>query len=65
MTSVVKGYKSIITIPDKMSNEKINILRALGADVRVCPTDAAEDDPDNYHLLAHTLGDKKDNIWLD
>ena len=58
MTSVVKGYKSIISIPDKMSNEKISKLRSLGAHVIVCPTEAADEDPENYHLVAHNLGEK-------
>lgn len=53
LTSVVKGYKSIITIPDKMSNEKISKLRALGADVHVCPTEADHDDPESYTGKAH------------
>lgn len=65
MSSVVKGFKSIISIPDKMSNEKISKLRILGAEVIVCPTMAEEDDPENYHLVAHNLGEKEDHIWLD
>ena len=48
-----------------MSNEKISKLRTLGAEVMVCPTEAPDDDPDNYHTKAHHLGDKEDNIWLD
>lgn len=65
MTSVVKGYNSIMTVMDKNSNEKISKLRSLGAEVIVCPTEAAEDDPENYHLKAHTLGEKENHIWLD
>ena len=58
MACAVKGYNSIISIPDKMSNEKISKLRSLGAKVIVCPTEADDEDPENYHTLAHTLGEK-------
>lgn len=65
ITSVVKGYKSIITIPDKMSSEKILKLKSLGAEVIVCPTELDHDDPDSYTGVAHHLAEKKDHIWLD
>lgn len=56
LTSVVKNYKSIITIPDKMSNEKINRLKALGSEVIVCPTELDHDHPESYSGLAKKLG---------
>ncbi|MEM4950385.1 MAG: pyridoxal-phosphate dependent enzyme, partial [Thermoplasmatales archaeon] len=49
MISAVKGKKAIITIPDKMSQEKINLMKAFGADVVVTPTDVPYDSPDSYY----------------
>lgn len=65
LTSVVKGYKSIITIPDKMSNEKIIKLQSLGAEVIVCPTELDHHHPESYTGVAHHYGEKQDYIWLD
>ena len=55
MVACVRGYKVIITIPDKMSHEKINLLRAFGAEVAVCPTAVAPDDPRSYYEVAKRL----------
>jgi cystathionine beta-synthase len=52
MIGVVKGYRVIITVPDKTAHEKIAVLRAYGAEVRVCPTTDSHDDPQNYHRQA-------------
>ncbi len=46
--SAVKGYRCIICIPEKMSNEKISVLKALGAEVIRTPTEAAFDTPGTY-----------------
>lgn len=48
MVAAVKGYKCIFTMPDKMSQEKINMLRAYGAEVVITPTDVPGDSPDHY-----------------
>ena len=48
LTSVIRGFKPYITIPDKMSNEKINRLKALGAEVVVCPTEVDPYLPEGY-----------------
>lgn len=45
LAGAVKGYKVIITIPEKMSNEKVNLLKALGAQVIRTPTEASSDSP--------------------
>ena len=50
-----KGYRVIITVPGRTSDEKIGTLKALGADVRQCPNVAHHDDPQNYHALAKRL----------
>jgi cystathionine beta-synthase len=55
LTAIAKGYKCIFTISDKQSQEKINILRALGAEVVVCPTNVAPDDPRSYYSVAKRL----------
>lgn len=56
LTAIVRGYKAIILIPDKMSNEKIDSLRALGAKVIVTPTNVALDDPESYVSVAKRYG---------
>lgn len=55
LAAVVKGYRCIFTITDKQSQEKINILRALGAEVVVCPTDVSPEDPQSYYSVAKRL----------
>lgn len=52
MIGKVKGYRVIITVPDRTSSEKIAVLRAYGAEVHVCPNTDSHDDPENYHTLA-------------
>jgi cystathionine beta-synthase len=48
MIAAVKGYRCIFTLPDKMSSEKINMLKAFGAEVVVTPTDVPGDSPEHY-----------------
>ena len=55
LAAAVKGYKCVFTTTDKQSKEKVDILRALGAEVIVCPTNAPNEDPRNYHQVAHRL----------
>jgi cystathionine beta-synthase len=55
LTAVAKGYKCIFTMADKQSQEKINILKAVGAEVIVCPTNVAPDDPRSYYSVARKL----------
>jgi cystathionine beta-synthase len=55
MVAAVKGYKAIFTIPDKMSSEKINTLKAYGAKVIVTPTNVPADSPQSYYETAKRL----------
>lgn len=55
LTAIARGYRCIFTMADKQSQEKINILKAVGAEVIVCPTNVAPDDPRSYYSVARKL----------
>ena len=55
LAAAVKGYKLIVVLPDKMSSEKIALLRAYGAEVVVTPTNVAPDSPESYNGVAARL----------
>src|SRR5436309_348408 len=55
LAAAIKGYQCIFTMPDKMSQEKIDALRALGAEVIVTPTQVEHNDPRSYHSVALRL----------
>jgi cystathionine beta-synthase len=55
LAAIVKGYKCIFTTTDKQSKEKIDILKAHGAEVIVCPTNVEPDDPRSYYSVARRL----------
>ncbi|MFN7709292.1 MAG: pyridoxal-phosphate dependent enzyme, partial [Sphingobacteriia bacterium] len=55
LAAVVRGYRLICTITDKQSQEKIDILRSLGAEVIVCPTNVEPEDPQSYYSVAKRL----------
>ncbi len=55
IAAAVKGYKTVFTMPDKMSNEKISLLRAFGAEVIVTPTAVPHDSPENYTEVAKRI----------
>jgi len=61
LAAVAKGYKCIFTMADKQSQEKINILKAVGAEVIVCPTNVAPDDPRSYYSVARKLNQEIPN----
>jgi len=58
-----RGYKCVFVCPDKVSEDKRNVLRAYGADVVVCPTAVPPDDPDSYYSVSNRLVDEIDGAW--
>src|SRR5437763_3260186 len=63
MVAAVKGYRCIFVLPDKMSNEKIALLKAYGAEVVVTPTAVAPDSPDSYNGVADRLSREIPGAW--
>ncbi len=63
LAAIVKGYKLICVISDKQSKEKMDILRAVGAEVVVCPTDVEPDDPRSYYSVSKRLAEETPNAW--
>lgn len=61
LTAIARGYRCIFTMADKQSQEKINILKAVGAEVIVCPTNVAPDDPRSYYSVAKKLNQEIPN----
>ena len=55
MLGAVRGYKVILAVKDKATEDKINMLKALGAKVYVCPSDVAAEDPRSYYSVAQKL----------
>jgi cystathionine beta-synthase len=63
IAAVVKGYKCIFTTTDKQSKEKVDALRAFGAEVIVCPTDVDPEDPRSYYSVSSRLEREVPNSW--
>lgn len=63
LAAIIKGYKCIFVISDKQSKEKMDILRAVGAEVIVCPTNVEPEDPRSYYSVSKRLGDETPNSW--
>src|SRR5687767_3074548 len=63
IAAVVKGYRCIFTTTDKQSKEKIDALKAFGAEVIVCPTDVDPDDPRSYYSVSSRLAREVPNAW--
>ena len=63
IAAVVKGYKCIFTTTDKQSKEKIDALKAFGAEVIVCPTNVEPDDPRSYYSVSSRLEREVPNSW--
>lgn len=63
LAAIVKGYKLICVLTDKQSKEKMDILRAVGAEVVVCPTDVEPTDPRSYYSVSKRLSEETPNSW--
>ena len=63
MVAALRGYRVIAVMPDKMSREKIDTLRAFGAEVVVCPTDVPPDSPRSYYRVADRLTEEIDGAF--
>lgn len=63
LAACVKGYKCIFTTTDKQSKSKIDLLRALGAEVKICPTNVEPDDPQSYYSVAKRLSEEIPNSY--
>ena len=63
LLAAVRGYKCIFVMPDKMSQEKIQHLRAFGAKVVVCPTAVEADDPRSYYKVSRRIADETPNSF--
>lgn len=63
LVAIIKGYKLICVISDKQSKEKMDILRAVGAKVVVCPTDVEPTDPRSYYSVSKRLATETPNSW--
>ena len=63
LVAIAKGYKCVFTLADKQSQEKIDILRAMGAEVIVCPTNVPPGDPRSYYSVAKKLNAETPNSF--
>jgi cystathionine beta-synthase len=63
LAAIVKGYNLICVSTDKQSKEKFDVLRAVGAEVVVCPTDVSPDDPRSYYSTSKRIADETPNSW--
>lgn len=63
LAAIIKGYKCIFTTTDKQSKEKVDILKALGAEVIVCPTNVEPEDPQSYYSVSKRLSEQTPNSF--
>lgn len=63
LAAIIKGYKCVFVLSDKQSKEKMDILRAVGAEVVVCPTDVEPTDPRSYYSVSKRLAEETPNSW--
>lgn len=63
LACIIRGYKLICVLSDKQSKEKMDILRAVGAEVVVCPTNVEPDDPRSYYSVSKRLAEETPNSW--
>lgn len=64
LTAAIRGYRTIITLPEKMSKEKVDVLKALGAEIIRTPTEAAWDAPESHIGVARRLNKEIPDSWI-
>ena len=64
IAAAIKGYRCIFTMPDKMSQEKVRLLKAFGAEVIITPTAVPPDHPDHYVMMAQRIAEETPNAIL-
>ena len=64
MFAAANGYKAVLTIPDKMSAEKVDTLRAYGAEVHICPTAVPPDSPESYYETARRIKENTPDAYM-
>lgn len=64
LVAATRGYKCVFVMPDKMSDEKIKALRAVGAKVVICPTDVEPEDPRSYYSVSRRIAEETPNAFL-
>ena len=64
MAAAIRGYRCVFTMPDKMSQEKVRLLKAFGADVIITPTAVPPDHPDSYVMMAKRIAKETPNAIL-
>lgn len=65
LAAAIRGYQIIITLPEKMSNEKVDVLKGLGAKIIRTPTEAASESPESNIGVAKTIRDTQGAVLLD
>jgi cystathionine beta-synthase len=65
MVGACKGYRTLFTVPDKTSQEKIDLIKSMGSEVVICPTDVPHDDPQSYYQMARMLAKERDGFLID
>jgi cystathionine beta-synthase len=65
MVARLKGYRAMFTVPDKTSQEKIDLIRALGAEVVICPTEVPHDHPESYYSSARRIAKERGAYLVD
>ena len=64
MVAAVRGYRAVLCMPDKVSSEKVNLLKAFGAEVHLSPTAVPPDHPDSYYCVARRIASERPGAFL-
>ncbi|MEO0139706.1 MAG: cysteine synthase family protein [candidate division WOR-3 bacterium] len=64
LVCLLKGYKCVLTVPDKVSKEKIDLLKALGAEVVICPTNVPPESPESYYSVAKRIAEERGGLYI-